>query len=191
MFKKIKKSFIKSQKGVVSAEWIICAPFSLIITFFSIMILIFALDYNMISSSCSNLADCLNMGDTGYEEAANSGRFMSRSLQTGTYDTNNYYISTRTGSKYIDLDITNDAGGYFNNSAIYFINKINDRGGFTMPFVQMDSLSCKVYYPYPSERTDFTIEKGITESGDMIVVKAKYKFFGFIPVTTTCYGFID
>lgn len=179
----------KKARGVIAVEWVICAPFALMITFFSIMILIFTLDFHLISKNCSNLVSDLNMGDTGYTHYASIGG--SEILQTRNYMRNNYKIGSIGRGRSVSAEITNDSEGYFYNTAKYFITKLNEHGGFTAPYCRLTGLKCKVYDEYGVERTGFNVNKGVTESGDMVVVTVNFTYCGVIPVEIQSFGFIN
>jgi len=179
----------KKARGVIAVEWVICAPFALMITFFSIMVLIFTLDFHLISKNCSNLVSDLNMGDTGYTQYSSMGG--SEMIQTRSYSRNNYKLGGIGSGETVRAEITNDGGGYFHNTARYFITELNDHGGFTAPYCELTGLECRVYDEYGAERTGFNVDKGVTESGDMVVVTVNFNYCGIIPVEIQSFGFIN
>ena len=187
------KKFIQNKaKGTIAVEWVICCPFALIITFFSIMILIFTLDYHLISKNTAQLVSYLNMGDKGYTKYSSYGASKSDVIPTGIYASNDMYIPKKVKGTSVKCNITKDNNSYFYNSAKYFINLINENGGFTPPYCQLTDLNCKVYRNFPNhEAIDFSTAKGATESGDIIVVETRFVFCGLIPVEIQSFGFIN
>lgn len=189
MLKYFKKIAKKTATGSIAVEWVICAPFTLMITFFSVMILIFTINFHLISKNASNLVSDLNMGDTGYTHYSSMPG--SISLHTKNYGMNNSKLGTIGGNEVVNADITVDNNRLFYNTARYFITAHNANGGFTAPYCRLTGLECKVYDENGVERTGFTNESGVTESGDMIVVKVRYNFCGVIPVEIQSFGFIN
>lgn len=193
--KKIKNIFLKTEKGAMATEFVITTPLALVITFLSIMILIFVLDFFLISSSMSRIVDSLNMGDSGYSELGNipdSSGIHTPLIRTKKYSADGFGLGTaknKKGDPTISVKITNNK--YFSKATKYYLRKENSEGGFTVPFANLKEISVKVYDSPGHEREDFSIAKGKTESGDMIVAKIKYDFCGFINVSTSSFGFID
>lgn len=196
----LKKFIKKKAKGVIAFEWIICCPIALVITFFSVMMLIFTIDYHLISKNASALVSDLNMGDKGYKHYAILGsrcsdrlvtHKSSRDVSYGMSRGDNHGLGRIKGTRTVGAIITRDSDSKFYNASKYFIQTRNINGGFTAPYCELGLISCRVYDENGTERTGFNTKSGQTESGDMVIVEVKYKFCGVFYVNITSFGFIN
>lgn len=190
--KKIFKKFLKKQKGTAAIDQVIVTPYVLLVTFFSIMFLIFVIDYYAISNSTSLLAHRMNMGDTGYETAAASGQddyyFNFDNWELGELATVD--VAKQFSHGVIHYTATKGENNVFYKASSYYAKQIVDHGGFVMPYVTPTKLNCKVY-SNGAERHGFNTKKGQTESGDIVKVEFGFKFAGFLNTTVTSYEYID
>lgn len=184
----IRTKFYKKKKGVIAVEWVILAPVILFVSFLSIMILILTMDRTLYQNSCTDLAQELNLGDTGYKSYV-SGGF---GLDTIVWDNQlmgSLGLSKNTGSKAVDIYVTPTGEGAFESAFYYHLNNFIADGRFHCPFSTLEKIECRVFSGKgggTSEVYDFSTEPLKTESGDMIQVSVTYKYLVF---TITDYGY--
>lgn len=193
----VKKTLFKKKKGVVAVEWVITSPFIMIMTFFTVMFSVFCINFWAVGNTAFEIAQMLNMGDTGYINTSSIGgpgafsdtKWSGWDSSAPTSDPNKiWFVANNTGS--VSTTVTG-TGGTFGSSAKWAVNKVRSRGGFKLPFMTVNNVDCRVYSSYPGgERSGFSTAKGETESGDMVVVNINYNYLGWINFTVRGYSFI-
>jgi Flp pilus assembly protein TadG len=184
---------LKKQKGVASVEYVLTTPVMVILLFASILFFLFCTSYFLISNSAFEIAQSLNMGDTGYKEHYKDSvlnYIVTDEYLSGTIDDNASWIAKKTNVKIAKIDYTSTRSKIFEKAASYYVKRRISLGGFKAPYATLDSISVKLYGKGTEERTEFSTNKGVTESGDMVYVKVTYNYLGFIKVTTCGYSFI-
>lgn len=194
-----KRTLFKKQKGVIAVEWAITSPFTMIMTFFTVMFCIFCLNFWAVGNTAFEIAQMLNMGDTGYTATAamngpgawNDSQWSGwdATANTPTYNDRPWFVANNRGNQ--NTTVTTTANGTFSSSARWAVNQVRTRGGFRLPFMTVRNVDCRVYSSYPGgERTGFSTAKGQTESGDMVVVRINYDYLGWLNFTVRGYSFI-
>lgn len=195
-----KRTLFRRKKGVIAVEWIITSPFTMLITFFTVMFSIFCLNFWAVGNTAFEIAQMLNMGDTGYISTSSIGGpsvladsawlgWDNTAVQPTFNDDKPWFVPGNRGN--ISTTITTTSNDTFASSARWAVNKVYSRGGFRLPFMTVKNVDCRVYSSFPSgEKTDFSTAKGQTESGDMIVVNINYNYLGWLNFTVRGYSFI-
>lgn len=199
----LRKRMTKKLKGTAAFEYVIVTPFTLAISVFSIMVLLFVIDFHGISSNLSQICNDLNMGDTGYKTAASMSPGPSYDIvnpNVYTFKKFNVDANATNGKEYqfdniswsgtstCPVTYTGNTSDVFDRAASYFIREADRQGLFAMPFMEMESLTCNVT---TTDGNPFNTLKGYTESGSIINVTGTFRFCGMVPVTITSVGFID
>lgn len=197
---KLAKSILKKKRGEVAVEWIILFPLMFMIVMFSIMYLIFTMDFLMLSNSCTDLAQMMNMGDTAYKSYSSS--------PVTNYYTKAYSVvgvpgeatkqltvamANKEADKTINVNVTSSADNVFANAFYEKFARMIDDGRFKAPFCTIEEINCRVYTGESGggtvEDTSFNTNERETESGNMVDVEVKYKFL-FLNISQHGYGFI-
>ena len=183
---KIARSILLSKKkGSTTIEWIILCPIIFIMIFFSIMFIVFVLDYYLLSNVSSRLATQMNLGDNGLK-AYTSG---SPTISFDEYGHSAFFTPAKTGSGNASIYVTNTADGYFENAAYYHISKYNNANMFAAPFCAIKEVNIRVYNG-SGECHSHSTDPNTTEAGDMIEAEIVYDFIGLFKTHAVGYAFV-
>lgn len=182
---KLKSLKNKKKSGEVAVEWIMLSPIIFFLVFFCIMYLIFVMDKILLSNGCTDLAQYLNMGDTGYKNTHAS----MPNISTIDYEACHYSLPNATGTYMVRLDCQPGSPELMSSYYFYVTEMLRD-GRFNVPFCSLKELNCKVYSGVGGgPLSHFSVDPLKTESGDMVEIEVAYKFLWF-NISQKGYSFI-
>lgn len=183
----LRKIFMKKKQGEVAVEWVILAPVILFIVFIMVMLLIFVMDRTLYSNACSEIAQQMNLGDSGLK--AYQGHDITLSSTVYQNDLiKSAGLSKSIGSNGVSITCTNTADGLFEKCFNFHLEQALVEGDFDCPYATLTNIDCKVYNG-SGEDYSFNTNPLETESGNMVEVSVTYRFLIF-NVTDRGYSFI-
>ncbi len=176
----------KKQKGVATIEWIILAPLTLFIIFFSMMIVVMVIDFVLATNDSYRITDDITRSK--YREEATSSISWSNNQYSPTEISGaTTMIPKFDGSKSVTLECTPNS--YIENAFYRSLTKFKEDGSFDIPYATVNKITCKVIRNN-SEATDFDEDTVYTESGAMVFVDIYWNFFGMFDFHSKGFSFI-
>lgn len=194
----MKKLLRRKKRGVIAVEWIILFPLAFMLVMFSIMYLIFTMNFLTLSNSATDLAQMMNMGDSAYKEYTGgrtnyNGRSYTVLSRSDAGAQLVVSLAEKQADHHINTYATSTGEGAFENAFYDKLGAMVSDGRFDVPFCTIHEINCYTYCGESgggvTEDHSFNTHERETESGNMIDVEVKYDFL-FLHMEQHGYSFI-